>query len=184
MNVGEAAAVLVLEDRDRARRRGATIYAEIAGYGARCEAYHSTAPEPEGLAVAALVNDALKAARLSVDAVDHINAHGTATPQNDQAEARGFARVFGERVQRIPVTSIKSMIGHCLSAAGAIESAVLALSLAHGVVPPTIHYREADPECALDVVTNSARDVPISCGLSTSLAFGGNDAALIMRRVA
>jgi 3-oxoacyl-[acyl-carrier-protein] synthase II len=184
MNVGEAAAVLVLEDYDRARRRGARMYAEVAGYGARCEAYHPTSPEPEGRAVAALVQDALRASRVSVDEVDHINAHGTATPQNDQAEARGFARVFGDRVRRLPVTSIKSMIGHCLSAAGAIEAAVLALSLESGVIPPTIHYREADPECALDVVANSAREAPIACGVSTSLAFGGNDAALVMRRIA
>jgi 3-oxoacyl-(acyl-carrier-protein) synthase len=184
MNVGEAAAVLILEEEERAMRRGARIYADVAGYGARCEAYHSTAPEPEGRAVAALVNDALRAARVSADDIDHINAHGTATPQNDQAESRGFSRVFGDRVRRVPVTSIKSMIGHCLSAAGAIEAAVLALSLAHGVVPPTIHYREADPECALDIVANCAREVPLSCGLSTSLAFGGNDAALVMRRVA
>jgi 3-oxoacyl-[acyl-carrier-protein] synthase II len=184
MNVGEAAAVLVLEDYDRARRRGARMYAEVAGYGARCEAYHPTSPEPEGRAVAALVQDALRASRVSVDEVEHINAHGTATPQNDQAEARGFARVFGDRVRRLPVTSIKSMIGHCLSAAGAIEAAVLALSLESGVIPPTIHYREADPECALDVVANSAREAPIACGVSTSLAFGGNDAALVMRRIA
>src|ERR1700680_508568 len=114
MNLGEAAAVLVLEDLAQARRRGANIYAEVAGYGVRCEAYHSTAPEPEGKAVAALIEDALRAARISTDAVDHVNAHGTATPQNDQAEARGMRRAFGERVTRVPVTSIKSMVGHCL----------------------------------------------------------------------
>jgi len=184
MNIGEAAAVLVLEEFDRARKRGAKIYAEVAGYGARCEAYHPTSPEPEGRAVAALLEAALAAARVSADEVDHINAHGTATPQNDQAEARGFTRVFGDRVHHLPVTSIKSMIGHCLSAAGAIEAAVLAMSIADGVVPPTVHYREADPECNLDVVTNTARETPIACGVSTSLAFGGNNAALVMRRVA
>ncbi len=183
MNLGEAAAILVLEDLAHARRRGAHVYAEIAGYGVRCEAYHPTAPEPEGKAVAALIEEALRSARVSADAVDHVNAHGTATPQNDQAEARGIRRVFGERARHIPVTSIKSMVGHCLAAAGAIEAATLALSIARGVVPPTIGFREPDPECDVDLVANEARRVPISCGVSTSLAFGGNDAALVMRRV-
>ena len=183
MNLGEAAAILVLEDLAHARRRGAHVYAEIAGYGVRCEAYHPTAPEPEGKAVAALIEEALRAARVSADAVDHVNAHGTATPQNDQAEARGIRRVFGERARHIPVTSIKSMVGHCLAAAGAIEAATLALSIARGVVPPTIGFREPDPECDVDLVANEARRVPIACGVSTSLAFGGNDAALVMRRV-
>ncbi|MEP7310437.1 MAG: beta-ketoacyl-[acyl-carrier-protein] synthase family protein [Acidobacteriota bacterium] len=183
MNIGEAAAILVLEEYSRAERRGARIYAEILGYGIRCEAHHPTAPEPEGRAVAALVTAALRAAQIGSDQVDHVNAHGTATPQNDQAEARGLRQVFGERARRIPVTSIKSMVGHCLSAAGAIEAAVLAMSLDRGVVPPTIHYRERDPECDVDIVSNEARELPISCGLSISLAFGGNNAALVMRRV-
>jgi 3-oxoacyl-[acyl-carrier-protein] synthase II len=183
MNLGEAAATLVLEDLERARHRGASIYAEVAGYGVRCEAYHATAPEPEGKAVAALINDALRTARVPADAVDHVNAHGTATPQNDQAEARGIRRVFGDRTARLPVTSIKSMAGHCLSAAGAIEAAALALSISRSVIPPTIGFREADPECDVDVVVNDARARQVSCGVSTSLAFGGNDAALVMRRV-
>jgi 3-oxoacyl-[acyl-carrier-protein] synthase II len=183
MNLGEAAAMLVLENLEQARRRGARIYAEVAGYGVRCEAYHPTAPEPEGTAVATLIEDALRAARISADAVDHVNAHGTATLQNDRAEARGMRLAFGERVARLPVTSIKSMVGHCLAAAGAIEAASLALSIARGVVPPTVGFRERDPECDVDVVANEARRIPISCGLSTSLAFGGNDAALVMRRV-
>jgi 3-oxoacyl-[acyl-carrier-protein] synthase II len=181
MNLGEAAAMLVLEPLEQAQRRGAQVYAEVAGYGVRCEAYHATAPEPEGKAVAALIADALRAARLPADAVDHVNAHGTATPQNDQAEARGMRLAFGVRAGRVPVTSIKSMVGHCLAAAGAIEAATLALSLARGVVPPTVNFREHDPECNVDVVANEARCAPISCGVSTSLAFGGNDAALVMR---
>ncbi len=183
MNIGEAAAILVLEDFDRARRRGAKIYAEILGYGVRCEAYHPTSPEPEGRAVRALVADALGAARIRADEVDHVNAHGTATPQNDQAEARGLRQLFGDRARTIPVTSIKSMVGHCLSAAGAIEAAALALSLAEGRIPPTVHYRERDPECDVDVVANETREQAIECGLSISLAFGGNNAALVMRRV-
>jgi 3-oxoacyl-[acyl-carrier-protein] synthase II len=182
MNIGEAAALLVVEELEHAKRRGARVYAEIAGYGVRCEAYHATAPEPDGLAVADLIHDALRFAHISPDDVDHVNAHGTATTQNDQAEARGIRRVFGDRTARVPVTSIKSMIGHCLSAAGAIEAAVLALSISEGVVPPTINYRERDPECDLDIVANESRNVMVRCGVSTSLAFGGNDAALVMRR--
>src|SRR5205085_2916916 len=147
------------------------------------EAYHATAPEPEGRAVAALILDALRAAGVSPDDVDHVNAHGTATPQNDQAEARGIRLAFGERAGRIPVTSIKSMVGHCLAAAGAIEAAALALSISRGVVPPTVSFRERDPECDVDVVANDARELRPACAMSTSLAFGGNDAALVMRRV-
>jgi 3-oxoacyl-[acyl-carrier-protein] synthase II len=184
MNIGEAAAVLVLEELSCATRRGAKIYAEVLGYGVTCEAYHPTSPEPEGRAVSALIAAALRAARVSADEVDHINAHGTATMQNDQAEARGFHQAFGHRCRQIPVTSIKSMVGHCLAAAGAIEAAVLALSVSEGVIPPTVHFRERDPECDVDVVANESRQVPVICGLSTSLAFGGNDAALVMRRFA
>jgi 3-oxoacyl-[acyl-carrier-protein] synthase II len=183
MNIGEAAAILVLEDFERARRRGARIYAEILGYGVRCEAYHPTSPEPDGRAVGAVIAAALRAAEIPADAVDHVNAHGTATPQNDQAEARGLRQVFGDRGRRIPVTSIKSMVGHCLAAAGAIEAAALALSLASRAIPPTVHYRERDPACDIDIVANEAREVPIACGVSISLAFGGNNAALVMRQV-
>lgn len=184
MNIGEAAAVLVLEDLARARRRGAKVYAEVLGYGARCEAYHPTSPEPDGHAVAALIDDACRAAGIAKDEIDHINAHGTATLQNDRAEARGVQRVFGARAGAIPVTSIKSMVGHCLAAAGAIEAAALALTIFTGIIPPTINFREADPDCPLDIVANEARERRVACAISTSLAFGGNDAALLMRRVA
>jgi 3-oxoacyl-[acyl-carrier-protein] synthase II len=183
MNLGEAAAVLVLEELSHARRRGAKVYAEVAGYGVRCEAYHATAPEPEGKAVAALIGSALEAASVNADVVEHVNAHGTATPQNDQAEARGLRLAFGDRARRMPVTSIKAMVGHCLAAAGAIEAAALALSIDRGVVPPTVSFRERDPECDVDVVANDARQLPIGCGVSTSLAFGGNDAAIVLRAV-
>jgi 3-oxoacyl-[acyl-carrier-protein] synthase II len=183
MNIGEGAAILVLEDLDRARRRGAAVYAELAGYGLGCEAFHPTAPEPEGRPVAAVVGAALADARVDPAEVDHINAHGTATPQNDTAEARSFYHVFGERSRRIPVTSIKSMIGHCLGAAGGIEAAALALTLARGVIPPTIHHVETDALCPVDVVANEPREQRLLCGVSTSLAFGGNDAALVIRSV-
>ena len=183
MNIGEGAAMLVLEDLDRARRRGAAVYAELAGYGLGCEAFHPTAPEPEGRPVAAVVGAALADARVDAAEVDHINAHGTATPQNDTAEARSFCHAFGERSRRIPVTSIKSMIGHCLGAAGGIEAAALALTLARGVIPPTIHHVETDALCPVDVVANEPREQRLLCGVSTSLAFGGNDAALVIRTV-
>ena len=181
MNIGEAAAVLILEDMDRARARGAHVYVEIAGYAASCEAYHATAPEPEGVAVAALLDAALAAAGIAPEDVDHINAHGTGTPQNDRTEARGIRRTFGDRTAGIPVTSIKSMLGHCLGAAGAVEAATLALTIERGVIPPTIHHRETDPDCQVDVVANQSRAVPVRCGLSISLAFGGNDAAIVMK---
>jgi 3-oxoacyl-[acyl-carrier-protein] synthase II len=182
LNLGEAGAVLVLEELNRARRRGANIYAELAGYGLTCEAYHPTAPEPTGNAFAAMVERALTAARIDRDAVDHVNSHGTATIQNDLAEAAGIRRVFGERSRTIPVNAIKSMVGHCLGAAGAIEAAALALTISRGIVPPTVHHDQTDPECALDIVANEAREATVQCGLSVSLAFGGNDATLVMRR--
>ena len=183
MNIGEGAGILVLERLDRARARGARIYAELAGHAVACEAFHPTAPEPEGRPVAAIVTLALRDAGINVDEVQHVNAHGTATPQNDAAEARGFRRVFGDRAARIPVTSIKSMIGHCLGASGAVEAAALALTIARGAIPPTIHHSEVDDECRLDIVANEARDQRVRCGVSTSLGFGGNDAAVVMRQI-
>jgi len=183
MNIGEGAGILVLEDGDRARRRGAHIYAELAGHGVACEAFHPTAPEPNGVPVAAVVSLALRDARLSSDAIDHINAHGTATPQNDAAEARGFARALGGRVGKVPVTSIKSMVGHCLGAAGGVEAAVLALSISRGVIPPTIHHASTDEDSPIDVVANVAREQRLRCAVSTSLGFGGNDSAIVMRAV-
>jgi 3-oxoacyl-[acyl-carrier-protein] synthase II len=181
MSIGEGAGVLILEELDHARRRGAHIYGEIAGYSLACEAFHPTAPEPDGQTVAAMIGQALKDARCPVDAVDHLNAHGTATPQNDRAEARGVRAVFGEDCRRVLVTSVKSMVGHCLGAAGAVEAAVTALSVDRGVVPPTVHFSERDPDCDVEVVANTAREHRIRCAVSTSLAFGGNDAALVIR---
>ena len=183
MNIGEGAGMLVLEALDRARKRGATIYAELAGHSLACEAFHPTAPEPEGKPVAAVVALALQDAGVNADEVEHINAHGTATPQNDAAESRGFRRVFGDRAAAVPVTSIKSMIGHCLGAAGAVEAAALALTVARGAIPPTINHSETDAECAVDVVANEAREAKIRCAVSTSLGFGGNDSAIVMRAV-
>jgi 3-oxoacyl-[acyl-carrier-protein] synthase II len=183
MNIGEGAGVLVVEEMSRARRRGAPIYAELAGSSFSCEAFHPTAPEPDGRPVTAVVRAALADAGVDPGAVDHINAHGTATPQNDRAETRGYRALFGERTARLPLTSSKSMIGHCLGAAGGIEAAILALTIARGVIPPTVHHANTDPECHGDIVANEARDRRIRCGVSTSLGFGGNDSALVMTAV-
>jgi len=183
MNIGEGAGILVLEDLERAQKRGANIYAELAGHSLACEAFHATAPEPGGKPVATVVSLALRNGGIDADEVQHINAHGTATPQNDAAEARGFRRVFGDRVDCIPVTSIKSMIGHCLGAAGAVEAAALALTIARGAIPPTIHHGETDGDCRIDVVANEAREQRVRCAVSTSLGFGGNDSAIVLRAV-
>jgi 3-oxoacyl-[acyl-carrier-protein] synthase II len=183
MNLGEGAAILVLEDLEGARRRGAPIYAEIVGHSLTCEAFHPTSPEPDGRAIAEMIRRALADAGVDDSEVDHVNAHGTATPHNDRAEARGIRLVFGERTSRIPVTSVKSMIGHCLGAAGGIETAITALTMARGAIPPTVHHSETDPECAVDVVANDAREAHVRCAVSTSLAFGGNDSALVLREV-
>jgi 3-oxoacyl-[acyl-carrier-protein] synthase II len=182
MNIGEGAGMLVLESLDHARRRDARIYAELAGYALGCEAHHATAPEPEGISLSNIILAALADAATPLSDVDHVNAHGTATPQNDLAEARAIHRLFGERSRQLPVTSVKSMIGHCLGAAGAVEAAVLVMSVAHGIIPPTIHHSATDPACCVDVVANQAREATLRCGVSTSLAFGGNDSTLVVAR--
>jgi 3-oxoacyl-[acyl-carrier-protein] synthase II len=181
--IGEGAAVLVLEDLAAAKQRGARIYAEVAGLSLTCEAFHTTSPEPDGRAIASTMARALKDGAVSADAVQHVNAHGTATPHNDRAEARGIRMVFGDAGARIPVTSVKSMVGHTLGASGGIEAAVSALTVYHGVIPPTIHHEQTDPECGVEVVANEARQRRIDCAVSTSLAFGGNDAAIVLRAV-
>lgn len=181
MNIGEGAAILVLEDWDRAARRGAHIYAELAGYSFTCEAHHPTAPEPEGQAIGATIRAALADAGVNADEVTHVNAHGTATPQNDKAEARGVRVVFGDRAAAMPVTSLKAMFGHCLGAAGAMEAAALALTIDRHCIPPTINHERTDPECPVDLVANTPREVSVPCAVSTSLAFGGNDSALVLR---
>jgi 3-oxoacyl-(acyl-carrier-protein) synthase len=179
MSIGEGAAILVLEPLERAAKRGAVIYGEVVGHSFVCEAFHPTAPEPEGRPVASVISAALHNGRVDPSEIDHINAHGTATPQNDAAESKGFRRVFGARTGEVPVTSIKSMIGHCLGAAGAVEAAVLALTVARGVIPPTINHDQAD--CDVTVVANHAREQRVRAGISMSLGFGGNDAALVIR---
>jgi 3-oxoacyl-[acyl-carrier-protein] synthase II len=180
LSLGEGAGILVLEREAEARRRGARLYCRIAGYGVTSDAYHMTAPEPSGEAVARCLGAALEHARLDPGAVDYVNAHGTATPQNDRAETAGLYRVFGARARRLPVSSIKAMVGHCLCAAGAVEAVATCLTVARGVVPPTLRWSNPDPECRLDVVPGAARELPVSAALSSSFAFGGASACLVL----
>ncbi|WP_334110972.1 beta-ketoacyl-ACP synthase II [Thermodesulfitimonas autotrophica] len=180
--IGEGAAVLVLERLEHALARGARIYAEVAGYGQSCDAYHITAPDPDGAGAAKAMARALADARLRPEEVNYINAHGTSTPLNDKVETMAIKKVFGEFAYRIPVSSTKSMTGHLLGAAGGIEAAACVLSIAHGVIPPTINYENPDPECDLDYVPNEARRAQVDVALSNGLGFGGHNATLIFKR--
>jgi 3-oxoacyl-[acyl-carrier-protein] synthase II len=183
ISVSEGAAALLLERYATARRRGASIYAEVAGYGISNDAHHMTAPHPTGRGASQSIANALAAAKVPVDTVDYINAHGTGTPANDKIETLAIKRAFGEAAYRIPVSSIKSMLGHTMGAASAIEAAACALTIQTGIVPPTINYRERDPDCDLDYVPNCAREIRARTVLSNSFAFGGNCAALVLRAV-
>ena len=176
--MGEGAAVLVLEDYDRAVARGAHIYAEIAGGASSADAHHITAPAPQGAGAVACMEQALLDAGLSADAITHINAHGTSTPANDLAESLAINKVFGSPGP--PVTSVKGVTGHSLGAAGSIEAVALALSMAHGVIPPTAGLTEMDPEIHLDVVTGGPRPWHPGPALSNSFGFGGHNGSIVM----
>jgi 3-oxoacyl-[acyl-carrier-protein] synthase II len=178
---GEGAAVLVLEPLARARRRGARIYAELAGYGLSCDAHHMTAAHPEGDGAARAMERALADAGARPDEVSYISAHGTGTPTNDRLEIVAVKRVFGAAAPRIPMSSIKSMIGHTMGAASAIEAAVCALAVAGDRVPPTINLEE--PEDDLDYVPNVLRELPVHLAMNNAYAFGGNNASVIFRKV-
>jgi len=180
LSIGEAAGILVFEEEERARRRGAPVVAEFRGYGVTSDAFHMTAPDPSGAAGGRTVRAALADAGVDADEVDYVNAHGTATPQNDSAETAALKDALGERAARIPISSIKSMIGHCLCASGAIEAVATALTVRDGKVPPTIHYENPDPACDLDYVPNAARDVRVRVALSNSFAFGGNSSVVVL----
>jgi len=181
---GEGAAVLVLEPYARAQRRGARIYAEVAGYGLSCDAHHMTGAHPEGDGARRAMEQALAAAGLAADEVSYVSAHGTGTPTNDRLESLAFHRVFGAAARRVPVSSIKSMLGHTMGAASAIEAAVCSLAVAEGVVPPTINFEVPDPDCDLDVVPNEARQIPVRVAMNNAYAFGGNNASVLFREVA
>ncbi len=179
LSLGEAAAILVLESLESALTRGATIYGEILGYGVSCDSFHMTAPDEKASGAVRSMQAALKDSGLSTQDIDYINAHGTATPANDVTETRAIKEVFGPRAYAIPVSSTKSMHAHPLDAAGALEAIVALLALSQGFIPPTIHFKERDPECDLDYVTEGARSSDLRHVLSNSFAFGGNNTTVI-----
>ena len=181
--IGEGAAVLVLEREEHARRRGAEPLCELAGYGASGDAYHMTAPCVDGEGAARAMQRALDDAGLGPEEVQHINAHGTSTPAGDPAEVAAIKRVFGEHARRLMVSSTKSMTGHLLGAAGGLEAAVTAMTLARGIVPPTINLERPDPTCDLDFVPNQARTHRVTAALSNSFGFGGHNVTLAVRAV-
>jgi 3-oxoacyl-[acyl-carrier-protein] synthase II len=180
--MGEGAGALVLEEYEHARARGARIYAELAGYGANCDAYHITAPAPDGAGGAACMTLAIADAGISPDQVDYINAHGTSTPLNDAGETAAIHTAFGSHGEKLMVSSTKSMTGHLLGAAGAVEAIFTALALRDGFVPATIGYEQPDPACDLDVVPNVGRQADIRYALSNSLGFGGHNAAIVLKK--
>jgi 3-oxoacyl-[acyl-carrier-protein] synthase II len=181
--LSEGGCALILESEEHAAARGARVYAEVAGYGASDDAHHITAPDPKGTGATLAMRWALQDAGESPEAVSYVNAHGTSTPLNDAAETLAIKAALGDEVARsVPVSSTKSMTGHMLGAAGAVEGAACALAIQRGVVPPTIHYRTPDPDCDLDVVPNEAREMKVTFTLSNSFGFGGQNAVLAIRR--
>jgi 3-oxoacyl-[acyl-carrier-protein] synthase II len=172
----------VLEERDHAIARGATIYAELAGYGMSGDAYHISAPSVNGEGAARAMRGAIKDAGIEPREVDYINAHGTSTPVGDTIETLAVKTVFGAHARELAFASTKSMTGHLLGAAGGLESAVTALAVRDGIVPPTINYETPDPSCDLDCVPNTARRMPIRAALNNSFGFGGTNASLLMTR--
>lgn len=179
---GEGAAVLVLETAERAERRGARIYAELLGYGLSCDAFHMTGGHPDGDGSARAMRSALADAMVNAESVDYVSAHGTGTPANDRTETMAIRSVFGERTGNLPVSSIKSMLGHTMGAASAIETAVCALAIRDGLVPPTANFETPDPECDLDCVPNTAREVDVRIAVNNAAAFGGNNASVVLGR--
>ena len=180
--MGEGAGVCVLESVEHATARGARIYCEIAGYGITGDAYHMSAPAPDGEGAARAMTAALRDAKLRPDQIDYINAHGTSTPVGDKCEVAAVKTVFGDHARKLAISSTKSMTGHLLGAAGAVETAVCALAIRDQIVPPTINYEEPDPECDLDCVPNKARQMKVDICLNNSLGFGGHNAAIIIKK--
>ena len=179
---GEGAGIVVLESAEHARQRGAHIYAEIVGYGMTADAYHMTAPDPDGDGAVRAMAAALKDGGLRPEDVGYINAHGTSTPYNDKTETLAIKQLFGAHAHRLAVSSTKSMTGHLLGAAGGIEAVVTVLALQHGILPPTINYETPDPECDLDYVPNVARKAEVETAISNGFGFGGTNATLAFRR--
>ena len=181
--MGEGAGIVVLEEYEAAKKRGAKIYGEVVGYGLTGDAYHLTAPAPGGEGAARCMKMALNGAGINPEDVDYINAHGTSTPMNDYYETLAIKSVFGDRARNVMVSSTKSMTGHLLGAAGGVEAVYTLMSMQHGVVPPTINYAEPDPECDLDYVPNTARDAKVTYALSNNFGFGGTNATLLFRKI-
>jgi 3-oxoacyl-[acyl-carrier-protein] synthase II len=180
--MGEGAGVLVLENLEHALARGARIYAEIGGYGATSDAYHITSPDPEGTGAQKSMEFAVSDAGIELADIGYINAHGTSTQPNDSCETKAVKKLFGSLAYKIPMSSTKSMTGHLLGAAGAVEAVVCALALRDGILPPTVGYKIADPECDLDYITTGARKADITAALSNSLGFGGHNATLCIKK--
>ncbi|MBI4706477.1 MAG: beta-ketoacyl-ACP synthase II [Candidatus Omnitrophica bacterium] len=180
--MAEGCGLVILESLEHANKRGAKILAEIVGYGMSCDAYHITAPDPGGEGAARAMLWALKDANLNPEDVNYINAHGTSTKLNDKIETLSIKKAFGAHAKKVMISSTKSMTGHLLGAAGGVEFVVCCLSLAHGVIPPTINYEYPDPDCDLDYVPNKARKVNVEVCMSNSLGFGGHNASLIVRK--
>jgi len=180
--MGEGAAVIVLERESHAKARGARIYAELAGYGATADAFHVTAPHEQGEGGTSAIRQALASAQANLEDVGYISAHGTGTQLNDQSETRAVKGAFGKLAYQIPISSTKSMTGHMIGAAGAIEAAICVLTIQNGVIPPTINYVNPDPECDLDYVPNVARKADVKTTLSNTFGFGGHNSALIIRK--
>jgi 3-oxoacyl-[acyl-carrier-protein] synthase II len=180
--MAEGAGILILESLDRALERGASIYAEVIGYGLSGDAYHMTAPSPDGEGAVLCMRMAIDDAGLKPESVDYINAHGTSTELNDASETKAVKKVFGEHAYKLAISSTKSVTGHLLGAAGGIEAIFTAMTLKEGLIPPTINYRTPDPECDLDYVPNTARQAKVRVALSNSFGFGGTNATLILKR--
>lgn len=183
MMVSEGAGVLVLENLETALKRGAPIYAELLGYGLACDAHHPTAPHPEGLGAQIAMNNAFKDAKVEKEQISYISAHGTGTPANDLTESMALKSVFGSLLDQIPTSSIKSMLGHTMGAASAIEAVSCALSIKHQVLPPTMNYSTPDPECITNVIPNKSIDSSVHTVLSNSYAFGGNICSIILGEI-
>jgi 3-oxoacyl-[acyl-carrier-protein] synthase II len=179
--MAEGAGILILEEMNQALERGGRIYAEVAGYGMSADAYHISAPEPDGGGAILCMRNALEDGGLKIEEIDYINAHGTSTKLNDESESKAIKAVFGEHAYKLAVSSTKSMTGHLLGGAGGIEAIYTALAIAHGVMPPTINYETPDPECDLDFVPNVARKKKVRAAMSNSFGFGGTNASLILK---
>ena len=179
--IAEGAGVVILEDLASALKRGARICAEIVGFGCNADAYHISAPSPNGIGAARCMEVALKDARINYDDVDYVNAHGTSTPLNDLSETMAMKTVFKDHVKKLPISSTKSMTGHLLGAAGGVEAIYSVLTIKHGVIPPTVNYETPDPECDLDYVPNTPRESKVRVVMSNSFGFGGTNATLIFK---